>query len=318
MKAFAAALLFAVVSAGHAQSFPSRPVTIVVPYPPGSTADLLPRALAPLLTQSMGQPVVVENKPGAGGNLGAALVAKGEASGHTLLSATSLILATSKWLYKDLQYDPDRDLTPVINAASTPNMMVVHPGVAASTLKEVVALAKAKPGTLTFASGSNGSTSHLCGELLKVQAGIDMVHVPYKGPGPAMQDLLAGHIPFMCDNLSNVIPHVRAGKLRAIALAAAQRHPQAPDVPTTAEAGFPGLEIGIWYGFAVASGTPQPVVQKLNAEIARALRTPALSARLEGLGLAIIADSPEDFARFAAAESAKMKKLVQASGARID
>src|SRR6185436_4421297 len=313
----AATLLLVSLGAG-AQTFPARQVTIVVPYPPGSTADLMPRALAPLLTQSMGVPVIVENRPGAGGNLGAALVAKGEASGHTLLSATSLILATSKWLYKDLQYDPDRDLTPVINAVSTPNMMVAHPSTGFSSLNDVIRAAKAKPGSLTFASGSNGSTSHLCGELLKVSAGIDMVHVPYKGPGPAMQDLLAGHVPFMCDNFSIVIPNVRSGKLRAIALTAPQRHPQAPEVPTTAEAGVPGLEIGIWYGFAVPSATPRPVVQKLNAEIARALRNPPLAARFESLGLAIIADSPEEFARFAAAESAKMRKLVQDSGARID
>jgi tripartite-type tricarboxylate transporter receptor subunit TctC len=300
------------------QQFPSRQVTVVVPYSPGSTSDLLPRAIAPLLSQSLGQPVVVENRPGAGGNLGATLVAKGESSGHTLLMAPSAILATNQWLYKDLQYDPQKDFTPVINAATTPNLMVVHPGINVSSLKELIALAKAKPGALSFASGGNGTTSHLCGELLKTVAGVSLVHIPYKGPAPAVQDLLAGRVPVMCDNFSNVISHVRGGRLRAIALTAAARHPQAPDVPTAAEAGLPGFEVSVWYSFAVHSATPRPVVQRLNAEIARALRTPAVAERLDSLGLSIVADSPEDFARFVVAESAKMRKLVQDSGARVD
>ena len=301
-----------------AQAFPTRQISIIVPYSPGSTSDLLPRAIAPLLSQSMGVPVVVENRPGAGGNVGAAVVAKGEASGHTVLMAPSAILATNQWLYKEMPYDPQKDLAPVINAATTPNMMVVHPGVPASNLKELIALAKAKPGALSFASGGNGTTSHLCGELLKTTAQVDLVHVPYKGPAPAAQDLLAGRVPLMCDNFSNVINHVRAGRLRPIALTAMARHPQAPEVPTADESGLPGFEVSVWYGFAVQAATPRPVVQKLNAEIARALRSPATRERLDSLGLAIVADSPEEFARFVAAESAKMRKLVQASGARVD
>ena len=301
-----------------AQAFPTRQISIIVPYSPGSTSDLLPRAIAPLLSQSMGVPVVVENRPGAGGNVGAAVVAKGEASGHTVLMAPSAILATNQWLYKEMPYDPQKDLAPVINAATTPNMMVVHPGLPASNLKELIALAKAKPGALSFASGGNGTTSHLCGELLKTTAQVDLVHVPYKGPAPAAQDLLAGRVPLMCDNFSNVINHVRAGRLRPIALTAMARHPQAPEVPTADESGLPGFEVSVWYGFAVQAATPRPVVQKLNAEIARALRSPATRERLDSLGLAIVADSPEEFARFVAAESAKMRKLVQASGARVD
>jgi tripartite-type tricarboxylate transporter receptor subunit TctC len=300
------------------QGFPARQISIIVPYSPGSTSDLLPRAIAPLLSQSMGVPVVVENRPGAGGNVGAAVVAKGEASGHTVLMAPSAILATNQWLYKEMAYDPQKDLVPVINAATTPNMMVVHPGVPASNLKELIALAKAKPGALSFASGGNGTTSHLCGELLKTTAQVDLVHVPYKGPAPAAQDLLAGRVPFMCDNFSNVINHVRAGRLRPIAITAMARHPQAHDVPTADESGLPGFEVSVWYGFAVQAATPRPVVQKLNAEIAKALRNAATRERLDSLGLAIVADSPEEFARFVAAESAKMRKLVQASGARVD
>jgi tripartite-type tricarboxylate transporter receptor subunit TctC len=301
-----------------AAQFPSRQVTIVVPYSPGSTSDLLPRAIAPLMSQSLGVPVVVENRPGAGGNVGAAIVAKGEASGHTIAMTPSAILATNQWLYKELNYDPQKDFVPVINAATTPNLWVAHPGLPVKTMSDVIALAKAKPGSLSFGSGGAGTTSHLCGELLKTTAHVDMVHVPYKGPAPAVQDLLAGRVPLMCDNFSNVINHVRSGKLRAIALTALKRHPQAPDVPTASESGLPGFEINVWYGFAAPAATPKPVVQKLNGEIARALRNPAVAGRMESLGLAIVADSPEEFARFVAAESEKMRRLVQASGARVD
>jgi len=301
-----------------AQTFPSRQITIVVPYSPGSTSDLLPRAIAPLMSQALGVPLIVENRPGAGGNVGAAMVAKAEASGHTVLMAPSAILATNQWLYKDLPYDPHKDFTPVINAATTPNLWVAYPGLPVKTMSDVITLAKAKPGSLSFASGGAGTTSHLCGELLKTTAQVDLVHVPYKGPAPAAQDLLAGRVPLMCDNFSNVISHVRAGRLRAIALTAMKRHPQAPDVPTADESGLPGFEVNVWYGFAVPAATPKPAVQKLNAEIGRALRNPSVAERLDGLGLAIVADTPEEFARFVAAESEKMRRLVQASGARVD
>jgi tripartite-type tricarboxylate transporter receptor subunit TctC len=307
-----------VAGRGWAQSFPSRQISIVVPYPPGSSSDLIPRAIAPSLSQSMGVPVIVDNRPGAGGNMGAAMVAKGDASGHQLLMAPSAILATNQWLYKELNYDPQKDFTPVINAAATPNMWVAHPGLPVKTIGDVLAQARAKPGALAFASGGNGTTGHLCGELLKSTAKVDLLHVPYKGPAPALQDVIAGRVPLMCDNFSNVIPHVRSGRLKAVALTAMKRHPQAPEVPTADESGLPGFEVGVWYGFAVPAATPRPVVQKLNAEIGRALREPKVAERLQQLGLAVVADSPEDFARFVAAESEKMRKLVQESGARVD
>ncbi|HUQ73356.1 MAG TPA: tripartite tricarboxylate transporter substrate binding protein [Burkholderiales bacterium] len=313
-----AALLVLVSEVVSAQTFPARQITIVVPYSPGSTSDLLPRAVAPLMSQSMGVPVVVENRTGAGGNVGAAAVAKGEATGHTLLMAPSAILATNQWLYKEIGYEPQKDFAPVINAATTPNLWVAHPDLPVKTIRDVIALAKAKPGSLAFASGGGGTTSHLCGELLKTTAGIDMVHVPYKGPAPAVQDLLGGRVQLMCDNFSNVITHVRNGKLRAIALTALKRHPQAPDVPTADESGLPGFEVNVWYGFAVHAATPKPIVQKLNAEIASALHNPAVAERLQALGLAIVADQPDEFARFVAAESDKMRRLVQASGAKVD
>jgi tripartite-type tricarboxylate transporter receptor subunit TctC len=301
-----------------AQAFPVRQIGIVVPYPPGSSADLIPRALAPLMSQSMGIAVIVENRPGAAGNAGAALVARGDASGHQVLMAPSVILATSQWLYKDLGYNPKTDLAPVINAATTPNMWVTHADSPVKTIGDLLAQAKAQPGALSFASGGSGSTSHLCGELLKSSAKVDLLHVPYKGPAPALQDVIAGRVPLMCDNFSNVIAHVRSGRLKAVALAALKRHPQAPNVPTADESGLAGFEMGVWYGFAVPAATPKPVVQKLNAEIAKALRDPKVAERFEQLGLAIVADSPEDFARFVALESEKMRKIVQASGARVD
>ena len=301
-----------------AQPFPTRTVAIMVPFPPGSSSDLIPRALAPLMSQSMGVPVIVENRPGAGGNVGAALVARGDSSGHQVLMAPSAILATNQWLYKEPGYDPQKDLAPVINAAATPNMWVAHPGTPVKTIGDVITQAKAKPGALAFASGGNGTTSHLCGELLRATAKIDLLHVPYKGPAPALQDVIAGRVPLMCDNFSNVIPHVRSGRLRAVALTALKRHPQAPEVPTADESGLPGFEVGVWYGFAVPAATPKPVVAKLNAEFARALRDPKVGERLEQLGLAVIADSVEHFASFVAAESEKMRKLVEVSGARVD
>jgi tripartite-type tricarboxylate transporter receptor subunit TctC len=301
-----------------AQAFPARQISIMVPFPPGSSSDLIPRALAPLMSQSMGVPVIVENRPGAGGNVGAALVARGDASGHQVLMAPSAILATNQWLYKEPGYDPQKDFTPVINAASTPNMWVAHPDAPLKTLGDVLAQAKAKPGALAFASGGNGTTGHLCGELLKTTAKVDLLHVPYKGPAPALQDVIAGRVPLMCDNFSNVISHVRSGRLKAVALTALRRHPQAPDVPTANESGLPGFEVGVWYGFAVPAATPAPVVRRLNAEIAKALRDAKVAERMEQLGLAVVADSPEQFASFVVAESEKMRRLVEVSGARVD
>ena len=312
--ALAASIIACVAQAQDA--FPSRAATIVVPFPPGSTSDLLPRAIAPIVSQALGVGVVIENRPGAGGSVGAATVAKARADGHVILMAPTPVLAVNQWLYKDLAYSPERDLAPITNAAATPNLLVVHPSVPANTLKELVEVARKQP--LAFASGGSGTTSHLCGELLRSMAKLELTHVPYKGPGPAVQDLLAGRVPMMCDNFSNVIPHVRAGKLRAIALADKARHAQAPDVPTGAEAGLPGFEAGVWYSFVAPAGTPRAAIERWNAEIGKALKSPQLAERLRDLGLAVIADSPEDFARFIAAEAAKWKRVVEVSGAKVD
>ncbi|HEX3096595.1 MAG TPA: tripartite tricarboxylate transporter substrate binding protein [Usitatibacter sp.] len=303
---------------GHEAPFPDRAITIVVPFPPGGTADALARLIAPRLQSALGTPIVVENHSGASGMVGAGYVARAKPDGYTLLVATPPILSVNQWLYKTLPYDPEKDFAPVTDAVQTSNMIVVPPNVPARTLAELVALAKARPGVLNFASGGNGTSHHLCGEMLKKAAGIDMVHVPYKGVGPAQIDLLGGRITMMCDNISNVIAHVRSGKLRALAVTAAERSPLAPEVPTTAEAGFPGLDASVWFSFVAPAGTPAPVVNRLNAEIANALADKSVAARLQALGLTVVADSPEHFGRFVSAESARLGELVRASGAKAD
>lgn len=299
-------------------AFPSRAITIVVPFPPSGTADLLPRMIAPLLSKSLGVQVIVDNRPGASGAIGASIVAKSKPDGHTLIMVTPPILATNQWLYKELAYNPEKDFATITNAATTPNMIVVHPSVPAKNMKELIALAKANPDQLNFASAGNGTTHHLCGELLKVSASIKMQHIPYKGVGPAHQDLRSGRVPLMCENFSNAISLVRAGTLRAIALTGKTRHPQAPEIPTANESGLPGFEVGVWYGFAAPAGTPKAVIDHLNTEITNALRSSEVAERIAGLGLTIVADSPESFARFVAAESARWREVIRVSGARVD
>ena len=305
-------------TSGVVPAYPSRAITVVVPFPPGGTSDVLPRMIAPLLSRSLGVPVIIDNRPGASGAIGAAIVAKAKPDGHTLLLATPPILATNQWLYKDLAYSPEKDFATITNAASTPNIIVVHPSIPAKNLKEFIALAKSKPDELSFASGGNGTTHHLCGELLKTSANIKMQHIPYKGVGPAHQDLRSGRVPIMCENFSNAIPLVRAGTLRAIALTGKTRHPQAMDIPTANESGLPGFEAGVWFGFVAPAGTPKAVIDRLNTEIGTALRANELGERIAGLGLTIIADSPESFARFVTAESARWREVIKVSGARAD
>jgi tripartite-type tricarboxylate transporter receptor subunit TctC len=302
----------------QAQAFPARQVTVVVPYLPGGTNDIIARTLAPKLSEAFGQPVVVENKPGAGGNLGAALVAKSKPDGHTLLMASVGVLAINKWLYKDMGFDSDKETVPIANMGSVPNMLLVHPSVPVSNLKELVALAKAKPNSINFASMGTGTTGHLCGEMFKMAVGIQATHVPYKGSAPALQDLLAGTVQMMFDNLPTALPRAKSGQLKGLAVTSLKRNALAPDVPTMDEAGVPGYEATAWFGVVAPAGTPKPAIDRLNAEFVKALRDPQNAQRLESQGLAISGDTPEQFGAYIAAESQKWRKVVVASGAKAD
>jgi tripartite-type tricarboxylate transporter receptor subunit TctC len=318
LRLLAAALLVALPTLAQAQVFPTRQITIVVPYQPGGTNDIIARTIAPKLTEAFGQPVVVENKPGAGGNLGAGQVAAAKPDGHTLLMAPVSVLTINKWLYKSLPFDSDKDLTPITNTGSVPNMLVVHPSVPVSSVKDLVALAKAKPDAINFASMGTGTTGHLCGEMLKMAVGVNVTHVPYKGSAPAIQDLLAGQVQIMFDNLPTALPRVKAGQLKGLAVTSIKRNPLAPDVPTMDEAGVPGYEATAWFGVVGPAGIPKPIVSRLNTEFVKALRDAQNAQRLESLGVAIIADTPEHFASYIAAESQKWRKVVAASGAKAD
>ena len=317
MFALLPALLAAPVLA-QAQAFPSRPITVVVPYLPGGTNDIIVRTLTPKLTEALGQAVVIENRPGAGGNLGAAYVAKAKPDGHTLVIASVGVFAINKWMAKESGFDPDKDLVPVVNTGSVPNMLLVHPSVPVSSVKDLVALAKAKPNTINFASMGSGSTGHLCGEMFKMAVQVQATHIAYKGSAPALQDLLAGTVQMMFDNLPTALPRAKNGQLKGLAVTSAKRNSLAPEIPTMEEAGVPGYEATAWFGVAAPAGTPKAVVDRLNMEFVKALRDPQNAQKLEALGLAMATDSPEGFAAFIAAESQKWRKVVVASGARAD
>lgn len=303
---------------GLAQGFPSRAITFVVPYAPGGTNDIIARAVAATMTTSVGQPVLVENKPGASGGIGAGFVARAAPDGYTLLTAPVSLLAINKWVYKNLPYDPERDFVPITNAGSVPNMLIAHPSVPAGNVAELVAYAKANPGKVNFASMGTGTTGHLSGELFKLMAGVDMVHVPYKGSAPALADLVGGQVQIMFDNMPTAIKLSQSGKVKGLALTSLKENALAPGVPTLDEAGLKGFSVTAWFGFVAPAGTPAPVVAKLNDEIVKALRDPKVSENLTRLGVTIIADEPDAFAAYMAAESRKWREVVEKSGARVN
>ena len=319
----AAATLFC---AAHAEgiaptpepAYPARSLTIVVPFPPGGTTDVISRLIAPHLSQSLGVPVIVKTQPGASGMLGAAAVAKAAPDGSVILMVTPPVLSVNQWLYSKMPYDPESDLVPIIDAAGTDNLIVVPSASPLHDLKQLVDLARERPGAVTYASGGNGTSHHLCAEQLKKEAGIDMVHVPYKGVGPAHIDLLGGRVGMMCDNISNVIQDVRDGRLRAIAIAAHARSALAPDVPTTGEQGYADLLASVWFGYAAPAGTSPALTHRLQREIAAALHDEVVARRIADLGLTVVADTPEHFARFIHAETARYGELVKISGAKAD
>lgn len=300
-----------------AQSYPSRPVRFIVPFGAGGAVDILARAVGQKLTESWGQPVIVDNRPGAGGNLGAELAARAAPDGHTLLLGDAAH-AISMSLYQKLPYNFAKDFAPVTLAAVTPLLVVVHPSVPATSVRELVQLARAKKGQIHFGSGGSGSSTHLAGELFKIQAGVDLVHVPYKGVPAAVPDLLSGQLAVVFLPLPVALPHVRGGKIRSIALTSAARSPILPDVPTVAESGVPGYDASTWYGMMVPAGSPRAIVERLHRDITGALKLPEINERLAGQGSRIVASSPAEFAAHISSEIAKWAKVVRATGARVE
>lgn len=323
MKVTARALFLFFILAGavtdlRAQTYPAKPVRVIVGYSPGGATDIMARFIAAKLTESWGQQVLVDNRPGAAGTVGADMVAKAPPDGYTLLMAASPEVAISPSLYSRLPYDPLKDFAPITVAALGPFMLVVHPSVPAKSVKELIAFAKSRPNQLNFASGGNGTAIHLTGELFKTTAGIGMVHVPYKGSGPAVADLLGGQVHLMFEAIPVAMPHVKAGKLRALGIATSKRSPVAPELPTIAESGLPGFEGGTWYGLLAPSRSPKDVVMKLNAEIVRILKTPETHGLLSSRGVEPVGNTPEEFATFIRAEIVKWAKVAKDSGARVE
>jgi len=300
-----------------AQAFPNKPIKIVVPYTPGGPTDIPARLVGQKLAELLGQPVVIDNKPGAGGNLGADAVAKSPADGYTLLLVTTGH-AINPALYPKLAYDLTKDLVPVSQLTSSPMVVTVNPGLGVNSIKDLIALAKAKPGTLNFASAGNGASTHLAPELFSMMAGVKMNHIPYKGSAPALTDVMAGHAQVAFDFMTSAMPHVRSGKLKGLATTGAARSAAASDLPTVAEAGVPGFEVVGWNGVLAPAGTPPDVIANVNAAIKEALAMPDVVERLTGPGANVVWNTPADFGAFVKAEVAKWDKVVKASGAKID
>src|SRR3954471_16304184 len=306
---------------GHAQgtsaAWPTRPVRIIVPFPAGGTTDLLARILAPPWGEKLGQPVVVDNRPGAGGNIGADVVAKAT-DGHTLLMTTIGTAAINYGLYRNsMPYKP-ADLTAVSDMAAVPNVIIASPKLEARTLQDVVALAKRRPDGLTIGSSGNGTSLHLTGELLREAAGIDLVHVPFRGAGPMLTEVIAGRVDLAVDNLPSSLGHIRDGRLRALAVTTLQRSPALPDVPTTREAGFPTVDAVAWFGIQVPARTPQPVIGRLAAEIRAVVQEPAVRAKIEEQGAEPVGDTPEEFQTLISRETARWGEVIRRGNITVD
>lgn len=300
-----------------AAAFPERPITLVVPFAAGGSTDLIARLVAARMTATLGQQVIVDNRGGAGGNIGSAAVAKAEPDGYTILMGTVATHALNPALYKSMPYDPIKDFAPVSLLVFVPNVLVVNPSFPAKTVPELIALLKANPGKYSYASSGNGTPLHLSGELFKSMAGVDMVHVPYKGAGPALVDVIAGHVPIMFDNLPPSLEQIRAGKLRGIAVTTKDRAPSAPDMPTIAET-LPGYETYSWNALFAPAGTPKEAIDKLNAAGLAALADPQVAAKLKDLSATIAGTTPDELAKHVQAELIKWAPIVKASGAQLD
>src|SRR6476661_10310973 len=320
LKSALALVAIVATSAAGAQdnvrSYPDRPIRIVVTFPPGGPTDIIARAVGQKLAEAWGQPVVIDNRAGAGGNIGTDLVAKAPSDGYTLVLSNFGPLIISPFVYSKLPYDPVKDLTPITLAATSWFFLVVNPSVPATSLKELIALAKAKPGQLTFASAGNASPSHLAGALFQSVAGVTLTHVPYKGGAPSVAAVIGGEVQLAIESPPPIVPQVKAGKLRALGAARPDRSPLLPDVPTVSEAGLPGFEVGSWYGFHAPAGTPKSIVDKLHAQMVKAMNTQELRDRFAAVGTETIANSPAQFSAFINAELKKWGKVISAAGVK--
>ncbi len=300
-----------------AQDYPNKPIKIIVPYPAGQASDTISRIVGERLSKSLGQPVLVDNRPGAGGNIGTDVGAKSPPDGYTLTVATAA-LPISKHVYRKLPFDPEKDFAPITLMTVTPLVLVTRADLPVKDVASLVDYAKKNPGKLTFASSGTGTSHQLSGELFKTLAGIDLLHVPYKGSPPAHIDLMGGSVDIMFDNIVPVSPHVKSGKLKALAVTTKTRASSLPDVPTMAEAGFPNFEAVAWFGMLVPAGTPQPIIDRLNKEIVAILNTPDIKERLAALGATVVADTPAEYARFMSAEINKWAPIVKRAQISIE
>ena len=314
-----AVLLALTPQSGAAQNYPEKPIRFIVPYAAGGTTDLLSRAIAQKLAEAIGQPVVPDNRPGAGGNVGAEIAAKSPPDGYTMLMAPVSPMAINVTLYgSKLSFNPEKDFAPVTLVAKVPLVLVVHPSVPVKNLQELIALAKSKPGQLNYGSAGNGSSNHLVGEMFKTAAGIEMVHIPFRGGGPGMMALLGGQIDLLVGQVPTVATMVNSGRLRAIAVSGAKRSPALPEVPTMAEAGLPGFDATAWYSIAVPAGTPKSIITRLHAELVKILKSPDIRERLISEGADVETSAPEELAAFIRTEIPKWAKAVKDSGSKID
>ena len=320
-RVLAAAALLPVVPAVRAvdhEDYPNKPIRLVVPFPPGGGADNLARAIMPKVSLALGRPIIIDNKPGAGGNVGAELVGGSPADGYTLLYGTNGTHSINQSLYQGLRFDPIRDFAPIGRMTEIAAMLVVNPQLPVVTTTQLIRYAKANPGKVNFASAGNGTTSHLSGELFKTMAGIDVVHIPYRGGGAAVTDLISGQVQMMIDVMPNVFPLAKDGRIRGIAVSTAVRFPGAPEYPTIAESGVAGFEASAWDGLLAPAGTPEPIVNRLNGAIRTALADPELIELLKSRGARVVPGTPDDFARHIVASTKKWAQVVKASGAKID
>ncbi|MFO1304742.1 MAG: tripartite tricarboxylate transporter substrate binding protein [Burkholderiales bacterium] len=311
------AVAFAACPLVATAQYPDRPVLVVVPFPPGGGGDTLARTVMPKVSDALGQPVVIENKPGAGGNIGSVAVARAAPDGYTLLYGTNGTHAINQTLYRQPGFDAEKDFTPVSRLTEIPAVLVVNPALPVKSVAELVAYLKANPGKVSFASAGNGTTSHLAGVMFASLAGVDIQHIPYKGGAQAITDVMGGRVEMMIDVMPNVYPHIKSGKVRGLAVSTGKRTPAAPDLPTIAET-VPGFEVSAWDAVFAPAGTPKPVVDKLNAAVRKALDDPALKEALLTRGTVTVAGTPEELAKFVTSENARWGKVVKQTGAQVD